>query len=112
VPGPIGLGDAVSEPWSSAPEWSLPDLGIIGADAEGEGLDLDDDFLELDDDDEETSTLLRNAAAAGYNLDDDPLADEPLADELLLDEAVTDDGEPTPPAEDGGWLPTLLEDDK
>jgi DivIVA domain-containing protein len=113
VPGPIGLGDSVSEPWSSAPEWTLPDLGIISGDVEGDDLDLDDDFLELDDDDEETSTLLRNAAAAGYNLDDDPLADEPLADELLLDEAVTDDdGESAPPAADSGWLPTLLEDDK
>ena len=113
VPGPIGLGDAASEPWSSAPEWTLPDLGIIGGDVEGDDLDLDDDILELDDDDEETSTLLRNAAAAGYNLDDDPLADEPLADELLLDEAVTDDdGESAPPAAEGGWLPTLLEDDK
>jgi DivIVA domain-containing protein len=113
VPGPIGLGDSVSEPWSSAPDWALPDLGIISGDVEGDNLDLGNDILELDDDDEETSTLLRNAAAAGYNLDDDPLADEPLADELLLDEAVTDDdGESAPPAEDGGWLPTLLEDDK
>jgi DivIVA domain-containing protein len=112
VPGPIGLGDSVSEPWSSAPEWNLPDLGIISGETEGDDLDLDDDFLELDDDDEETSTLLRNAAAAGYNLDEDALADEPLADELLLDEAVSDDdGESAPPA-DGGWLPTLLEDDK
>jgi DivIVA domain-containing protein len=112
VPGPIGLGDPASEPWNSASEWMLPDLGIIGGDVDGDDLDLDGDLLDLDDrdeeDDEETSTLLRNAAAAGYNLDDDPRADE-----LLLDEAVTDDGgEPAPPAEDGGWLPTLLEDDK
>lgn len=114
VPGPIGLGEPEPEPWNSAPEWMLPDLGIIGGDVDGEDLDLDGDLLDLDDmdldeeDDEETSTLLRNAAAAGYNLDDDPRADE-----LLLDEAVTDDdGEPASSAEDGGWLPTLLEDDK
>ncbi|MGH7446453.1 MAG: hypothetical protein ACRELT_02765, partial [Longimicrobiales bacterium] len=99
VPGPIGLGEA--EPWSAAPEWSTSDLQLVGDDNDGEEIDLDED------DDEEMQTLLRNAAAAGYDLDADALADE-----LLLDEAIgDDDAEPdTPP--NGGWLPTLLEDDK
>jgi DivIVA domain-containing protein len=106
VPGPIGLGAPADEPWSSTPEWTLPDLGIIGGDSEGDGLDLDDlDLDDEDEDDEETSALLRNAAAAGYKLDDDAVSDE-----LLLDETVTDDD--AAPADDGGWLPTLLEDDK
>ncbi|HSJ29814.1 MAG TPA: DivIVA domain-containing protein [Longimicrobiales bacterium] len=107
VPGPIGLGDP--EPWSGAPTWSIADLQLVGSDADGDALDLGDDIDPDDEDDEEMRTLLRNAAAAGYHLED-----EPVTDELLLDEAVVDesgDDEPDAPADDG-WLPTLLEDDK
>jgi DivIVA domain-containing protein len=107
VPGPIGLGEP--EPWSGAPTWSIADLQLVGSDADGDALDLGDDLDPDDEDDEEMRTLLRNAAAAGYHLED-----EPVTDELLLDEAVVDesgDDEPDAPADDG-WLPTLLEDDK
>lgn len=107
VPGPIGLGEP--EPWSGAPAWSIADLQLVGSDADGDALDLGDDIDTDDEDDEEMRTLLRNAAAAGYHLED-----EPVTDELLLDEAVVDesgDDEPDTPADDG-WLPTLLEDDK
>jgi cell division initiation protein len=101
VPGPIGLGPA--EPWNAPPEWSIADLQLVGEDTDGEALDLDVD----DEDDEEMQNLLRNAAAAGYRLEND----EP-GDELLLDEAVTDDDDEPEPPKDDGWLPTLLEDDK
>lgn len=101
VPGPIGLGQ---DPWSAPPEWSISDLELVDGPATGDALDLDLD--DEDEDDEEMQRLLRNAAAAGYRLD------EPAADELLLEEAVPeDDEEPDEPADDG-WLPTLLEDDK
>lgn len=100
VPGPIGLGSP--EPWNAAPEWSMPDLQLIGEANDGETLDLDED----DEHDEEMQQLLRNAAAAGYHLDDDPVPDE-----LLLEEAVPEDDEDSEPPADG-WLPTLLEDDK
>ncbi|MBR9988323.1 MAG: DivIVA domain-containing protein [Gemmatimonadetes bacterium] len=104
VPGPIGLGAA--DPWEAAPEWSISDLQLVDDQSDGETLDLDGDGND-DDDDEETQRLLRNAAAAGYDLDD-----ATLTDELLLDEAVADsEAEPEAPVDDG-WLPTLLEDDK
>ncbi|HSK17526.1 MAG TPA: DivIVA domain-containing protein [Longimicrobiales bacterium] len=107
VPGPIGLGEP--EPWSDAPTWSISDLQLVGGDTDGDALDLDDD-LDLDDeDDEEMRTLLRNAAAAGYHLEDEPVTDELLLDEAVVDDS--DDAEPDEPADDG-WLPTLLEDDK
>lgn len=102
VPGPIGLGPP--EPWNAGAGWSMPELQLVGDEADGDAIDLDFDEV---DDDEEMQTLLRNAAAAGYHLDDDVAADE-----LLLDEPVSDDdAEPDTPVDDG-WLPTLLEDDK
>lgn len=105
VPGPIGLG--APEPWNAEAGWSMPDLQLVGGETDGDTIDLDLDDDDLDEDDEEMQTLLRNAAAAGYHLDD-----EDVTDELLLDEAVSDDkGEADRPADDG-WLPTLLEDDK
>lgn len=102
VPGPIGLGGLEPEPWSSTPEWTIPDLDVVGSVTAGEDMDLDQE------EDEETEILLRNAAAAGYRLEDD----EP-EDELLLEEAVPEeDTKPDAATDDGGWLPTLLEDDK
>jgi cell division initiation protein len=100
VPGPIGLGSP--EPWDAAPEWTIPDLQLVDEENVGDAIDLD----LVDDDDEEMQTLLRNAAAAGYQLED-----EPVTDELLLDEAVPDEDAEDSPVDDG-WLPTLLEDDK
>lgn len=105
VPGPVGLGEP--EPWSGAPTWSISDLQLVGGDTDGDALDLDDDLD--DEDDEEMRTLLRNAAAAGYHLEDEPVTDELLLDEAVVDDS--DDAEPDEPADDG-WLPTLLEDDK
>jgi hypothetical protein len=62
-------------------------------------------------------TLLRNAAAAGYRLEDEPLTDELLLDEAVVEEDAesrspsSNDQPPESPPDDG-WLPTLLEDDK
>jgi cell division initiation protein len=98
VPGPIGLGTTESLPWDET--WNAAPDDDDGIDIET--IDLDAAVEE--DEDADTAALLRNAAAAGYRLDDDDLTGE-----LLLDEAVPED---TDAPEDDGWLPTLLEDDK
>lgn len=97
---PWGL---VDEPAPAAPETALYDA--IAEDASQDGvpgpIGLPDSVPdEVEDEDEETNRLLRNAAAAGYQLPDE--------DELLLDDEILE-GEA---GEDDGWLPNLLEDER
>src|SRR5690606_17972808 len=104
VPGPIGLGQ---DPWSAPPDWSISDLQLVNGPSDAETLDLDDSGDgEDEEDDEEMQRLLRNAAAAGYRLDD------PAADEWRLEATVAEADEEADGPADDGWLPTLLEDDK
>jgi len=100
VPGPIGLGDiSPSTSWSSGENWKVPGIDLV---PEGATPPLDD---YVEDEDDEAARLLRNAAAAGYRV--------PEEDELLLDEAVDEeeDEDERSPRPDGGWLPSLLEDE-
>jgi DivIVA domain-containing protein len=120
--GPVGLG-GLDEPqqWASAPSWHIEGVDLVpesgatsevplpaetGDEAEPPAGDtegaVDLPMLE-DEDDEAASEILRNAAAAGYDV---PELEE--GDELLLDDAVIDEAD----GEDDGWLPTLLEDDR
>jgi hypothetical protein len=77
IPGPIGLPQEVAD----------------------DDIVLDD--ISLDDSADVQSQLLRNAAAAGFDLGDE------IEDELLLEDAVQEGDE-----DDDGWLPSLLEDEK
>jgi cell division initiation protein len=101
VPGPIGLGEPeVPAPWDAEP-WTLAPA------APDDVFDLDDaDLPDADeDDDPDTAALLRNAAAAGYRLSEDDIPDEPVIDEQTT-------GNDDEDADDDGWLPGLLDDDR
>jgi cell division initiation protein len=102
LPAPVGLGAGAGAPaWQSAPEWSLDGIDLIGSEPHSSEVPLDD--LELEED-EDATEILRNAAAAGYRLEDTDAGDE-----LLLEDALPEDGSDE---DDDGWLPTLLEDEK
>lgn len=101
VPGPIGLGEPeVPAPWDAEP-WTLAPA------AADDVFDLDDADLpgSEEDDDPDTAALLRNAAAAGYRLSEDDIPDEPALDEQTTGSTDED-------ADDDGWLPGLLDDDR
>jgi len=84
---PVGLGSAPADYAES-----VEPVDRQQADASG-GLDAAE---------EEVNQLLRNAAAAGYSLDD-------IEEELLLDDDAVVEDEDDIDDEDG-WLPTLLDD--
>jgi cell division initiation protein len=116
VPGPVGLGGT----WSGEPSWPMEGVDLApadseaggpvpeerGADAEppGRAAGLSDasDSGEADAD-EDVDQLLRNAAAAGYALED-----LDAGDELLLDDPVETDDDDS----GDGWLPDLLRDEQ
>jgi cell division initiation protein len=111
VPGPIGLGRVKypGEEWTVpaadlAPEPIArpagPTLSAEGGEMSGSDLLAGDNLLD-EEPDEEVDLLLRNAAAAGYALED-----LDSAEELLLDDELGEDEGAA-----GGWLPELLEDD-
>jgi hypothetical protein len=75
--------------------------GPIGLPQEAADDDIVLDDISLDDSADVQSQLLRNAAAAGFDLGDE------IEDELLLEDAVQEGDE-----DDDGWLPSLLEDEK
>jgi cell division initiation protein len=120
VPGPIGLGEGdAGEAVDASDGVDAVDVIDLGDDVVehifADDIDLGDNVVEdifADaagdagaEEDEGTSALLRNAAAAGYELPED---DELLLDDILEEEAV-EGGEAD---EDDGWLPNLLEDEK
>jgi cell division initiation protein len=100
LPGPVGLGNLSlrDEPGVGSAGAAEPSANSHADEAAGDGAD-----------DEDTSALLRNAAAAGYTLTDPDLADELLLDDVLIDDpGSAGEGDDV----DDGWLPTLLEDEK
>jgi cell division initiation protein len=78
-------------PPPGAPRAVEPAAGTAADSTPGEAVDEADDEIDA-------SLILRNAAAAGYRVDDSD------ADELLLEEVLEDEGE------DDGWLDSLLDD--
>jgi cell division initiation protein len=120
-PGPIGLG---STAWPEQPSWTVEGLELApegstvddmsGAADRVSGGAADDDVADDDDLDEDVTQLLRNAAAAGYVIDDLDVPEELLLDdELGLDDSVADADRDEDEDEEGdGWLPSLLRDDR
>jgi cell division initiation protein len=97
APSPAG-GGAAGQPPSAAGPGPDATAGPTGA---AEGLETGGVVEGADHGEEETDRLLRNAAAAGYQV--------PADEELLLEDVLEDaDGAD----DENGWLPNLLEDDR